>query len=38
MQAAGLVVRTVIEGFPPSTSYRLTPDGEALLPALARLP
>lgn len=37
MQAAGLVTRTVIGGFPPSTSYALTPGGEACRPALRRL-
>lgn len=37
MQAAGLVHREVIGGFPPSTSYRLTPMGEEFLPALSDL-
>jgi len=37
MQAAGLVSRKVIGGFPPSTSYRLTRSGETYLPALAAI-
>jgi DNA-binding HxlR family transcriptional regulator len=35
--AAGLAERTVIDGFPPSTSYRLTRAARPLLPLLARL-
>ncbi len=35
--AAGLVERTVTDGFPPSTSYRLTPTARPLLGPLSRL-
>jgi DNA-binding HxlR family transcriptional regulator len=35
--AAGLVERTVTDGFPPSTSYRLTGNARPLLAPLARL-
>ena len=35
--AAGLVERTVTDGFPPSTSYRLTRTARPLLAPLARL-
>ena len=35
--AAGLVQRTVTDGFPPSTSYRLTPAARPLLAPLTRL-
>jgi DNA-binding HxlR family transcriptional regulator len=35
--AAGLVERTVTDGFPPSTLYRLTPTADSLLVPLAQL-
>jgi DNA-binding HxlR family transcriptional regulator len=34
MQAAGLIEREVIGGFPPSTSYKLTDKGAAFLPPI----
>jgi DNA-binding HxlR family transcriptional regulator len=37
LAAAGLIVREVDEGPPVNVSYRLTPRGEALRPALGEL-
>ncbi len=37
LEAAGVVVRVVVDGRPPSVEYRLTPRGQALEPALQAL-
>ncbi|GMV80561.1 MAG: hypothetical protein AMXMBFR7_17450 [Planctomycetota bacterium] len=37
MDAAGLVSREIVGGFPPAASYKLTEAGVLFLPALARL-
>jgi len=37
MQAAGLVHREIVGGFPPAAAYRLTRQGEAFVPPLLRL-
>jgi len=37
MQQAGLVERVVSDGYPPATSYLLTPRGRKLVPLLERL-
>lgn len=37
MQQAGLVERAVSDGYPPKTSYALTPRGRKLVPVLERL-
>ncbi|MCA9864313.1 MAG: helix-turn-helix transcriptional regulator [Thermomicrobiales bacterium] len=34
LEAAGLVARSVSDGYPPTVSYRLTSSGEALFPAM----
>lgn len=37
LEAAGLVARTVHNGFPPEVSYQLTPKGAGLVPILPGL-
>jgi DNA-binding HxlR family transcriptional regulator len=37
LTAAGLVARTVTDGYPPASVYNLTPAGARLLPVLRRL-